>query len=122
MPTGQLNLALSFTNRNAVEDEKNWTLKLRYGKETTPYKHFTAMGDGVVGELSEGFDCEKGPAIMAMKTWAVDADESADMLRVIGGQIGFDATGEIQIYETEPEQPPKENPFGYDINLTPYDE
>ena len=105
-----------------MEDEKSWKLKLRYGKETTPYKHFTALGDGVVGDLADGFDCPKGPAIMAIKTWATDADESADMLRVIGSRIGFDATGEIQIYETEPEQPPKENPFGYDINFTPYDE
>jgi hypothetical protein len=99
----------------------NWKLKLRYGKEATPYKHFTALGDGIVGELVDGFDCPQGPAIMAIKVWATDADESADMLRVIGGQIGFEAIGEIQIYETEPEQPPKDNPFGYDINFTPYD-
>jgi len=53
---------------------------------------------------------------------ATDADESADMLRNIGEQIGFDATGKIEIYETDPEQPPKEHPFGYDINFTPHDE
>jgi hypothetical protein len=80
---------VSFTTRNIVEDEKNWKLKLRYGKETSPYKHFTALGDGVVGELVEGFECPKGPAIMAIKTWATDANESSDMLRVIGRQIGF---------------------------------
>ena len=104
-----------------MEDEKNWKLKLRYGKETTPYKHFTAIGDGVVGDLVDGFECQKGPAIMAIKTWATDADESADMLRVIGGKIGFEATGKIEIYETDPEEPPKDNPFGYGINFTPYD-
>jgi len=105
-----------------VENTKNWKLKLRYGKETTPYKHFTVLGVGIVGELVEGFECPKGSAIMAIKTWATDAVESADMLRVIGGQIGFDATGEVQVYESEPEQPPRENPFGYDINFTPFDE
>ncbi|MBY6213270.1 hypothetical protein KUV95_17110 [Microbulbifer agarilyticus] len=105
-----------------MENEKNWKLKLRYGKETTPHKHFTAIGFGVAGELSEGFKCQKGPAIMAIKTWATDADESADMLRVIGGQIGFNATGKIEIYETDPEEPPKDNPFGYGINFTPYEE
>jgi hypothetical protein len=105
-----------------VEDENNWKLKLRYGKEATPYKHFIAIGDGLVEDLANGFECRKGPAIMAIKTWATDADESADMLRVIGSQIGFEATGGIEIYETEPEQPPKDNPFGYDINFTPYDE
>jgi len=105
-----------------MEDESNWKLKLRYDKETTPFQHFTAIGDGVVAELIEGFECRNGPAIMAIKTWATDADESADMLRNIGEQIGFDATGKIEIYETDPEQPPKEHPFGYDINFTPYDE
>ncbi|WP_206099632.1 hypothetical protein [Rheinheimera riviphila] len=105
-----------------MEEGKNWKLKLRYGKETTPYKHFTALSDGLVGDMVGGFECPKGPAIMAMKTWATDAGESADMLRVIGAQIGFEATGEIQVYETEPEQPPKDNPFGYGINFTSYDE
>lgn len=105
-----------------MEDEKNWKLKLRYGKETTPYQHFTALGDGIVGDLADGFECRKGPAIMGMKMWASNADESADMLGVIGRQIGFEATGDIHVYETEPEQPPKDNPFGYDIMFTPYDE
>lgn len=105
-----------------MEDTRNWKLKLRYGKEATPFKHFTALGDGVVGDLVEGFECPRGPAIMSMKTWASSAGESADMLRVIGCQIGFDALGEIQIYETDPKQPPKDDPYGYDINFTPYDE
>jgi len=104
-----------------VEDEKNWKLKLRYGQKTTQYIHFTVLADGIVGDLVDGYECRKGLAIMAIKTWANDAEQSADMLRVIGRQIGFEATGEIQIYETEPEQPPKDNPFGYDINFTPYD-
>jgi len=105
-----------------MKDEKNWKLKLRYGKESTPYKHFTALGDGVVGDLVDGFECRKGPAVMAIKTWATDANESADMLRVIGSRIGFLASDEIQIYETDAEQPPKDRPFGYDIRFTPYDE
>lgn len=105
-----------------MEDERNWKLKLRYGKETTQYKHFTALGAGIVGDLADGFECRKGPAIMGIKTWAADSSESADMLRVIGQQIGFESTGDVEVYETEPEQPPKENPFGYDINFTPYDE
>ncbi len=104
-----------------MEDEKNWKLKLRYGKEITPYKHFTAIGDGIVGDLADGFECRKGSAFMSIKTWAADSNESADMLRVIGSQIGFEASGEIKIYETDPEQPPKENPFGYDIKFTAYD-
>jgi len=99
----------------------DWKLNLRYEKTTTPYKHFTALADGVVEELVDGFECNSGPALMAMKTWANDSDESANMIKVIGKQIGFNVTGKIEIYETEPQEPPKENPFGYDINFTPYD-
>lgn len=105
-----------------MENKKDWKLRLRYGRDTTPFKHYTALGDGLVGNLLDGFSCPEGPAIMAIKTWATDAGESADMLRVIGGQIGFKATGKVQVYETEPTQPPKENPFGYDITFTPYGE
>ncbi len=101
---------------------RNWKLELRYGRMVTPYKHFTAIADGVVGELQDGFECRPGPAVMSIKTWATDADESAHMARIIGQQIGFSATGKIEIYETEAEQPPGENPHGYDINFVPYNE
>ncbi len=104
-----------------MEDEKDWKLKLRYGKQTTPFSHFTVLADGVVGDLIEGFECRKGNAIIGIKVWATDADESADMIKNIGSQIGFNVTGEIQIYETEPEKPPRENPFGYDIQFTSYE-
>ncbi|MFV7785133.1 hypothetical protein ACNPKB_13640 [Shewanella marisflavi] len=105
-----------------MENEKDWKLKLRYGKETTPYSHFTVLADGIVGELKDGFKCEAGSAWMSMKTWAVDSGQSADMIQVIGQQIGFEVTGDVEVYETEPEVPPKEKPFGYDIKFTPYDE
>ena len=59
---------------------------------------------------------------MAIKVWATDPNEAADMLHVIGQQVGFKSEGEVEIYKTEPEEPPKENPFGYGINFTPYDE
>ena len=102
--------------------EKDWKLKLRYGKLKTPYKHFTVLADGIVGELSEGFECAPGPAWMGMKTWAESTDQSADMIQVVGEQIGFEVKGKINVYETEPVQPPREKPFGYDITFSPYDE
>ncbi|QSX32359.1 hypothetical protein JYB87_11330 [Shewanella avicenniae] len=89
--------------------------------ETTEFSHFTVLGDGIVGELQDGFECPRGPAIMTMKTWALNADQSADMLDVIGRQIGFEIIGDIQIFETEPECAPSDKPFGYGINFTPYD-
>ena len=101
---------------------QNWKLELRYGRMVTPYKHFTAIADGVAAELKDGFECRPGPAVMSIKTWAADADESAHMARIIGQQIGFSAIGKIEIYETEAEQRPGENPHGYDINFVPYDE
>lgn len=102
--------------------ETDWKLHLRYGKLKTAFKHFTVFADGVVGQLEEGFECRPGRAWMAMKTWATDADESADMIQVIGRQIGFFVDGKIEVYASEPEQPPGANPHGYDIGFTPYDE
>ena len=43
------------------------------------------------------------------------------MVRVIGEKIGFKVTGNTQVYDTEPTQPPRANPFGYDIAFTPFD-
>jgi len=104
------------------EDAKNdWKLKLRYGKLTTPYRHYTVIAEGVVGELAQGFSCRVGNAFMAMKTWASSAEESEDMIAAIGRQIGFTVTGQIYVYATEPAQPPRDNPSGYDINFTPFD-
>jgi hypothetical protein len=40
---------------------------------------------------------------------------------VSGKRIGFTVTGDIKIYETEPQQPPSEKPHGYGITFTPFD-
>jgi hypothetical protein len=99
----------------------SWKAQLHYGKLETPFHHFTVIAEGIVGDLSDGFVCRLGSAFMGMKTWASSIDESADMIRVIGKQIGFTVTGDIQIYETEPAKPPGDKPNGYDINFTPFD-
>jgi hypothetical protein len=98
----------------------NWKLQLRYGKLKTEFKHYSVLADGVVIELVEGFDCRPGRAWMAMKTWAIDLDQSADMIQSIGNKIGFKVDGRVEIYDTAPEQPPEDKPFGYDIQFTPY--
>jgi hypothetical protein len=103
------------------QPDPSWKAQLRYGKIQTPFHHFTAMAEGTVGKLADGFECPPGSAWMAMKTWASSADESADMIRVIGRQIGFTVTGKIHIYETEPTKPPGDKPHGYDIGFTPFD-
>jgi hypothetical protein len=99
----------------------SWKAQLRYGKIQTPFHHFTVLAEGTVGELADGFECPPGSAWMAMKTWASSADESTDMICVIGRQIGFTVTGKIYIYETEPAEPPRDKPHGYDIGFSPFD-
>lgn len=105
-----------------MDTDKDWKLKLRYGKLQTPFKHVTIIAEGVVGELQEGFTCPTGNAFMGMKVWASSDEEAADMIQVIGEQIGFQVTGKIQIFDADPVEPPKENPYGYDINFTPFNE
>lgn len=104
------------------EPGRHWKLELRYGRLVTPYRHFTVIADGIAGELGDGFECRPGPAVMSIKTWAADPDESAHMTRIIGEQIGFTAAGAIEVFETEAGQAPGEKPYGYDINFVAYDE
>jgi hypothetical protein len=101
--------------------ERDWKLKLRYGRLTTPYKHYTLLAQGLVGELAGGFECRPGPAVVGMKIWAVDDDQAAEVFQSIGKQIGYRITDNIEVYETAPVEPPGENPYGYDIQFTPFD-
>src|SRR5690242_8052244 len=105
-----------------AEEDKDWKLKLRYGKMKTPFSHYTLLADGVVHNLEEGFECRPGKAFMGMKVWASSEEEAFDMIRVIGEHIGFEVTGKIELYSTDPVEPPGEEPHGYDINFSPYDE
>ena len=102
------------------ETHPSWKAQLRYGKIQTPFHHFTLLAEGIVGQLADGFVCPSGSAFMGMKTWASSEDEAFDMVRVIGQHIGFTVTGKIYIYATEPSEPPKVKPHGYDINFTPF--
>ena len=42
------------------ESEKDWKLKLRYGKLKTPYQHYTAIAEGVAGEEMQDFYADQG--------------------------------------------------------------
>ena len=50
--------------------EPDWKLKLRYGRLTTPYSHYTVLGDGVMTIRDNDFGCPLGTASMAIKVWA----------------------------------------------------
>ncbi|XVJ64613.1 MAG: hypothetical protein HEQ40_05900 [Lacibacter sp.] len=101
-------------------NENDWKLKLRYGKIKTPYQHFTVIANGTAKDVDIDFNCADGNAFMGMKVWASSENEAAELVEVIGKQIGFTVTGNIEIYNSEPLEPPKENPFGYHIRFTPY--
>lgn len=98
----------------------DWKLKLRYGKLTTPFSHFTVIAEGEMKADDNEFGCPVGNAMMGMKAWASSSEEAGDMIRVIGEQLSFSITGRTYVYDTEPEQPPRENPNGYDIHFTPF--
>ena len=42
------------------------------------------------------------------------------MMIAISNHLGFKMSGKIEIYATEPDAPPKEKPYGYDLKFTPY--
>jgi len=100
--------------------DPSWKLKLRYGLLKTPFHPFFVIGEGEAGELSYGYECRPGSAWMSMKVWAASSEESADMLRSIGNEIGFTVTGRIMVYEIEPEVPPTEEPTAYNIEFSPF--
>jgi hypothetical protein len=79
------------------------------------------IAEGIVGDLMDCFHCRKGSAFMAMKVWASSHEEAFDMMLSIGRQIGFETTGRIHLYDTDPTSAPRENPYGYDIKFTPFD-
>jgi hypothetical protein len=101
---------------------KNWKLKLRYGRLKTAFRHFTLIGDGEIAESNPDYGTVEGAAaFFSIKVWAADDEEAVDMLVAIGRDVGFSATGRIHIYSTAPEQPPGENPYGYDLGFNQYE-
>jgi hypothetical protein len=88
----------------------------------TGYTHFTLLADGHVVEPNEDYETTPGPCIMAMKVWASDANEAADMIVAIGERLGFRPDGELQVFITDPDEPADDEPFGYDIQFTSYSE
>jgi len=103
------------------EPDRNGKLELRYGKTTTPYLHFTVIAEGRIEGANDVNGGPDGPAFMAMKAWGSSSDEAAGMIDAIGPELGFRVTGRIHVYETEPREPPRDKPFGYDIDFTPYE-
>ncbi|MFC5755276.1 MULTISPECIES: hypothetical protein [unclassified Rhizobium] len=100
---------------------KNWKLKLRYGKLKTAFRHFTVIADGEIAEANPDFETTEGAAaFFSMHAWAADGDEATDMAVKIGRHVGFNATGRIYLYSTDPQEPPRDQPFAYGLNFHQY--
>jgi hypothetical protein len=105
-----------------MPEEKDWKLKLRYGKLKTPYQHFTVIAPVVIEEYIEGLDAQPGNAYAGIKLWATNIDEAIHIVASIGEEKGYMVSGRIEVYETPPERPPQDEPYAYSINFTYYRE
>jgi len=103
-----------------MSNEKDWKLKLRYGRLKTPYQHFTIIVPVIINKFIEEFSAQPGRAYAGIKVWATDTDRAIDMVNNIAEHTGFKIIGKIEIYNTDPVQPPGENPNAYDINFSYY--
>ena len=52
------------------KSEEDWKLKLRYGKISTPYEHYTLITDGHILDANKCGVERGGSAFMSMKVWA----------------------------------------------------
>lgn len=100
---------------------KDWKVRLRYGKLHTPYSHFTLLGAGELTNELTWNDCRPGPAILSMKIWASCQDEAFDVFRSVAHQIEFEIDDKIELYDTDPKNPPKVEPYAYDLMFTPFE-
>ncbi|OWV83950.1 hypothetical protein ATY75_05115 [Rhizobium sp. N122] len=100
---------------------KNWRLKLRYGKLKTAFRHFAVIADGEVVTSNVDFGTTAGSAaFFSMQAWAIDSEQATDMVVRIGRDVGFEASGRVYVYSTEPQQPPGQNPHAYGLNFRQY--
>jgi hypothetical protein len=104
--------------KNSINPD--WKHQFLSGRLKTSFRHFTAIVEGIAGELAGGYTCRPGHAFMTMKAWALSPDDAIDMVQAVGGGVGFVTTGHIHVFGTEPELPPKDQAFGYDLDFTPF--
>ena len=89
-----------------------WKLLYRLGLLRTPYRHFTASARGTKdGEA----------AVLSMSSWAPSKEVAADMVEVIGRELGFLVTGSVDVRENghPAEPPPQKNPSAYGLSIIP---
>ena len=99
---------------------EDWKALYEAGKLNTPYKHFSAIADGVAGPLAVQYGGKPGSSWLGMRLWAASADEATQMFRVFAEQAGFAVKGKIEVYDTQPAEPPRDAPHFYGVKFTPY--
>ncbi|QXV64986.1 hypothetical protein INP83_18170 [Mucilaginibacter sp. 21P] len=100
--------------------ERNWKLKLRYGKKKTPFSHYTIITPVRITEYIEDFKSGPGTAYLGVKIWATTTDEAIELVQNIGQQTGYEIIGKIEVYDTDPLEPPGDNPYAYGFNFSYY--
>ena len=103
------------------KSEKNWKLKLRYGKLRNQLTHYTIIAPVVITHFIDDFDAKPGKAYAGVKIWAHDANHAFEIFQDVGSQIGYEVTGKMELYKTDPEQAPDKEPYAYGINFSYYE-
>lgn len=101
----------------AAED---WKALYKDGKLNTPFKHFSVIADGVAGPGAAQHGGKPGPSWLGMRLWAGSTEEAIQMFRRYAEEVGFAVKGKIDVYDTEPMEPPREAPHFYSVRFTPY--
>ena len=99
----------------------DWQALYRNRTLITPYKHYSVIADGVAGKSSREFESTPVPAFLGMMIWASSPEEAAHMVHLFTKRVGFRVKGEVEVYVTELDEPPQQNPHAYRIKLTRYD-
>jgi len=99
---------------------KDWKLKLRYGKLKTPFTHYTILAPVLIKEYNEQHSAQEGKAYMGMKIWAEDNENAFSIFQRVANEAQFEITGNMELYETDPVEPPSEREYFYGINFSYY--
>ncbi len=88
----------------------------------TPLRHYDLRTEGRIVGPCEHADLPEGPATMTAKVWAADPDEVADVVIALANELQFRILGDVELRESEPEEPSQAAPSAYAVEFTHYDE
>lgn len=101
---------------------KDWKLKLKYGKLKTPFNHYTIIAPVLINEYSEEYAAQSGKAYVGLKIWAENDNVAISMFENLAHDAHFKITGNMELYETDPIEPPTEKQYSYGITFSYYND